>query len=111
MAIPDIFVVVTPMHSLEGGLTWGGAIRVKLEGGESAFLAFENAMAAENYRNFFGLKDAKVVLVSELARTSPSSLLLPDQALVFSSFEHLQSMQAHPETFDFSKPLVRLSLP
>lgn len=110
MAIPDIFVVVAPMQSLEGGLTYGGAIRIKL-GGESAMLAFENAGTADNYRNAYGLTDARVIPFSELVRLSPAALRLPDQAVVFSSLEHFQSMQAKPDAFDFAKHLVRLTSP
>jgi hypothetical protein len=108
MAIPDIFVVVAPIQSLEGGLTYGGAIRIKV-GDESAMLAFENAGTADNYRNAYGLTVARVILFSELVRISPASLRLPDQAVVFSSLEQLQSMQAMPEAFDFAKHLVRLT--
>ena len=110
MAIPDVFVVVAPIQSLEGGLTYGGAIRIKL-GGESAMLAFENAGTANDYCNVYGLTDARVILFSELVRLSPAEQRLPDKAVVFSSLEHLQSMQAKPEAFDFAKHLVRLTSP
>ena len=96
------------MHSIEWGLTSGGAIRVKVSDNGNAMLAFTTAEIAEEFRNLLRLEKTRVIPLSELESFTSSPLQLPDQALVFSSLAHIQSMQTDPESFPFSSHLVQL---
>ena len=105
-----LFVVASPMHNIEGGLTSGGAIRVKVAENGNAILAFTTTEIAEEFRNLFRLEKARVIPLTELEYFTSSPLQLPDQALVLNSLAHIQSMQMDPESFPFSRHLIQLTV-
>jgi len=103
-----LFVVASPMHNIEGGLTSGGAIRVKVSDNGNAMLAFTTTEIAKEFRNLFRLENTQVIPFSELESFTSSPLQLPDQVLVFNSLADIQSMQTDPESFPFSSYLIQL---
>jgi len=71
-------------------------------------LAFPTIEIAEECRNLFKLEQAQVIPLSELERFTASPLGLHEQALVFDSLAHIQSMHSAPDSFPFASFLVQL---